>query len=45
MQLHIHWHPLPMNLVSLLNKRDCYIEGIKCRADKARFGGIAIKVV
>ena len=24
---------------------DCYIDGIKCRADEARFGGIVIEVV
>ena len=32
MQLHIHWHPLPMNLVSLLNKRDSFTMS-HCRVD------------
>jgi hypothetical protein len=27
------------------NSHDCYINGIKCRADEARFGGIVIEVV
>jgi hypothetical protein len=27
------------------NSHECYIDGIKCWADEARFGGIVIEVV
>lgn len=26
------------------NSHDCYIDGIRCKADEARFGGIVIEV-